>query len=418
MTRLITDLMLAAFVIALGIGVASTIIKRRYRRMSEPAVKPQHGADEDTPRKLLIGTSETKPAISLEIIDGMPIDYANAKPVELPAQTISRLSPLLQGFPTAVLSGMSGSPKLMVVEIAGPLTEAANVPGGYRAFSMGAKGIREHATLFKPEVLQTAAGAATAWQLASMVVAQKHLAEISARLNEIKVEIANISSFLGEERHAQITGAYGYFRQVFGPLANGEHDPAVRQQIEHHEANLIKVQEHLFEEFERRSQAKVTSNEWFGIRDTAQAIQKNLDDLANIATTLMLCIRIRVSGWLMLSLFPGNHKLKDARRQDILQAIEIVTSKMPDLSSNFEEEMDKIHSFWKTEEARISRLNLRQRRKKIINFVDTGAEDGRELIRTCEATVQKYLKPSRVYLEIQDGQIVGSRQMAQHSAPT
>jgi hypothetical protein len=132
---------------------------------------------------------------------------------------------------------------------------------------MGAKGISEQATLFKPETLQMAAGAAMAWQLVSMVVAQKHLADINAKLKVIKTELVNISRFLSEERRAQITGAYGYFQQVFGSVAKGERDQAVRQQVEDHEANLIKVQEHLFEEFARKSQSSASSDEWFGTKN-------------------------------------------------------------------------------------------------------------------------------------------------------
>ncbi|MGC8732806.1 MAG: hypothetical protein ACP5RC_11190, partial [Halothiobacillaceae bacterium] len=383
----------AAFFMALGAWIGRAVIKRRYGRiapvqkpaprpiaappMSVPAVKPQQGVEEDAPRKLVIGASEAEPVMSLEILNSAPRDYAMAKPVQLPAQTISRLSPLLQGFPTAVLGAMSGSSKLMVVEMAGPLTEAANVPGGFRAFSMGAKGISEHATLFKPETLQMAAGAAMAWQLVSMVVAQKHLADINAKLKDIQTELAHISRFLNEERRAQITGAYGYFQQVFGSVAKGERDPAVRQQIENHEANLIMVQEHLFEEFTRKLKSSVSSDEWFGTEKLTQAIGTKLEDLDDLTRDLMVCARTRVAGWLVLSLYPGNQALKDARRQDILHAMERVTSATQHLSSDIETEINRISSWLNKESTLQERRNsLRLKRDGILQSVARSTEDG------------------------------------------
>jgi hypothetical protein len=66
----------------------------------------------------------------------------------------------------------------MEVVINGDLVRAAD-GHGFRAIAMGAKGVREHARLFEVKNLQNVVNAAAVWQIASVLVAQKHLADIS-----------------------------------------------------------------------------------------------------------------------------------------------------------------------------------------------------------------------------------------------
>jgi chlorite dismutase len=130
----------------------------------------------------------------------------------------------------------------------------------------------------------------------------------------------------------------------------------------------------------------------------------------------MVCIRTRVAGWLVLSLYPGNQALKDTRRQDILQAMERVTSATKHLSSDIENEISQMSSWLNKESTLQERRNsLRQKRDGILLSAETSAKDGQLLIRRGEALVLEYLKPSRFYLDIQDGQIIGARQMMQRS---
>lgn len=49
----------------------------------------------------------------------------------------------------------------------------------------------------------------------------------------------------------------------------------------------------------------------------------------------------------------------------------------------------------------------------MMQSVEINAKDGRQLIHKGDAIVLEYLKPTRFYLDIKDGQIVGARQMLQ-----
>ena len=67
----------------------------------------------------------------------------------------------------------------MEVVINGDLVQASD-GDGLRAFAMESGHIKEHARLFDVQKLQNAINAAAIWQVASVVVAQKHLANASA----------------------------------------------------------------------------------------------------------------------------------------------------------------------------------------------------------------------------------------------
>ncbi|MEI6934131.1 hypothetical protein ACOQLP_30475, partial [Klebsiella pneumoniae] len=97
---------------------------------------------------------------------------------------ISRLSPLLQTLPSLATSAHVASHQYMEVIINGPLASVKDGPG-FRGFSLGEKGIKEHAVLLNPDKLSQLVNAGMLLNVASAVLAQKHLADISKKLTEI-----------------------------------------------------------------------------------------------------------------------------------------------------------------------------------------------------------------------------------------
>lgn len=128
----------------------------------------------------------------------------------------------------------------MEVVIDGALVRASD-GNGFRAMSMGADGIREQARLFEAGDLTNLVNAAAVWQLASVVVAQKHLADISEKLTEIKEAVTSISDFLDAERRSVIQGTYQYLSQACEVLTQGELSPAIRLELESCERELLCV---------------------------------------------------------------------------------------------------------------------------------------------------------------------------------
>ena len=119
------------------------------------------------------------------------------------SKVVSRLiEPLMQVAPSVGTAVMAGNSKLMEVVINGPLL-AASDGNGLRAIAKAGKGF-EHARLFEPKNLQNVANAAAIWQIVSAVVAQKHLADISATLQRMENKVASIQASLEDARYAVI----------------------------------------------------------------------------------------------------------------------------------------------------------------------------------------------------------------------
>lgn len=137
-----------------------------------------------------------------------------------------------------------------------PLDKLANAKDGdgLRAIILGNKGISENARLYSPEKLQNLINSGALFNLASILVAQKHLADINEKLDEINDNLKDIKEWLQEERKAKITSAYKESCRTYNyHLAKGEkisaeeenllvnHLKDVQQVYDHIQSDLKKV---------------------------------------------------------------------------------------------------------------------------------------------------------------------------------
>jgi uncharacterized protein YaaW (UPF0174 family) len=137
---------------------------------------------------------------------------------------ISRLSPLLQTLPSLATSAHVASHQYMEVIINGPLASVKDGPG-FRGFSLGEKGIKEHAVLLNPDKLNQLVNAGMLLNVASAVLAQKHLADISKKLTEIVEAVREVSAFQNNERKSEIIGAIQYLQQITPVVLRGNAHP-------------------------------------------------------------------------------------------------------------------------------------------------------------------------------------------------
>lgn len=277
--------------------------------------------DESGSSLVVLGTEDDKPLVTITPIQTIP---AKATKVDPSATGISRLAPLLQAVPGAAVFGEAASSKIMQVVIDGPLTAAADGQG-YRAFTMGAKGIKAHARLFEPERLQNLVTSAAMFQIASAVVAQKHLADISAKLTELKLGVDNIAEFLESQRKSQITGALKYLGQVAGMLHAGEQDEAVRIELESIERELGSIHDHLNDEFSRLITyvTELSAPGLFGTSaDLTQQLKHAQEKADRIVEEWKLCMSARWVSCGLLAQLGGRGKLISSREESIRKEIE------------------------------------------------------------------------------------------------
>lgn len=157
---------------------------------------------------------------------------------------ISRLSPLLQTLPSLATSAHVASHQYMEVIINGPLASVKDGPG-FRGFSLGEKGIKEHAVLLNPDKLSQLVNAGVLLNVVSAVLAQKHLADISKKLTEIVEAVHEVSAFQNNARKSEIIGAIQYLQQITPTVLEGQCSPAIRQKLEDIEVQFSALQAHL-----------------------------------------------------------------------------------------------------------------------------------------------------------------------------
>lgn len=358
---------------------------------------------------LVVGTSEEAPVLSLARISEPPL--VNWNPVT-GDDGIGRLNPLLQGVPSLATAGEVATGKYMEVVINGPLLKAKGQEG-YRLITM-IDGKPSHGTLLDPSRLSTIVNAAALLQVASVAVAQKHLADISRKLSEIKASVDRILRFQKDERCAHIEGAISYFDQIAQSIWSGEQSKTFRDQIEAHENQLLKVQAHLMKDIRRESEATlhVKDGDTFGSKGMEDAIRRHQKLLDELYQDLLLCVRARAFGWQLLVAYPGEEDLKEKRKRQIEKAIESL-AESGDLLSGTQATMWKkvkaMSAFWNRDVTVNERkLSLMKWNDRLVAEVSQGREQITRDLRAAEVAIAQQFQPMTLWVKIENEQIVAT----------
>ncbi|KGQ19769.1 hypothetical protein LF41_2271 [Lysobacter dokdonensis DS-58] len=246
----------------------------------------------------------------------------SAKRLDVEKVGISRLSPLLQAAPTAALANEVSGERFMKVVVNGPLTLAKD-GNGFRGFVQGTDGkITEHVRLFDGD-LSKVVNAAAVFNVASMALAQKHLADISARLDDIQQGVDQISTFQKRQRQAEIVSATQYLRQIADSVMAGEIRDVFEKQLESMELSLLGVQNHLHADIEgliaEASSAKDDGK--FGMtvfRDKLTGLQGDFDEVVHL---WKLCVAARMMACRLLCNFPETRHSVEGREKRIRENV-------------------------------------------------------------------------------------------------
>ncbi|WP_279205053.1 hypothetical protein [Obesumbacterium proteus] len=211
----------------------------RLATQSSPATMPALTYDQ----RWGFGLDINQPALTVSTIPPSELISTEAMQ-EQDITGISRLSPLLQTLPSLATSAHVASHQYMEVIINGPLANVKDGPG-FRGFSLGEKGIKEHAVLLNPDKLNQLVNAGMLLNVASAVLAQKHLADISKKLTEIVEAVREVSAFQNNARKSEIIGAIQYLQQITPVVLEGQCSLAIRQKLEDIEVQFSALQAHL-----------------------------------------------------------------------------------------------------------------------------------------------------------------------------
>lgn len=410
------------FILLLGILliVAGTwlIIRRRKHRHNQPkstSVVKNPGfleikkTESKVPDRIVIGSNPQLPVMTI-----LPVSenkgLSNLKKLDTNGdKSISRLGAALQAIPSLLVAGEASGKTLMEVVINGDMVRAAD-GNGLRAFAMNGNKISENARLFEVDKLQNLINAAAIWQVASVVVAQKHLAEISKKLDEIKAGVEHISQFLENQRKARILSAYDYIGEIYLSIKNCEISSSSQIELERCERDLSEIQYHLEMEFRQKIDKKVEHTETWGTEQLTNDIGKKISDLEAISADIAICLKTRIAAWHVLSLFPGNYQHK-ARQESILKSIRSFSELAPYFEEKITSEVDSIDSMWnKSNTLSERRHNLRNKYTSATYSLGDVANKNLEYVSKSADLLLEKDQPTHMYLEFENGSLIGARQ--------
>jgi uncharacterized protein YaaW (UPF0174 family) len=267
-----------------------------------------------------IGMTADRPIVSASILVNSDWKTSARAVDRTHAAGIDRLAPILQAVPGLGAAVQQSGSEYVRVVVNGPLAAAAD-GNGLRGFVHDGKHVTEHARFYEDAKLQNLVNSAALFNIASAVVAQKHLADISERLEAIEKGVAAIHSFLKDARLAEVNGAVAYLRQVAGPVMTGAQTPSIRQKLEDFEASLISIQHHLESDLRELRDSIQTMKDpgKLGTSGMAAALQDQQPKLLELIDQWTLCHSARMAACQLVSAFPGEETLVQARRQALAE---------------------------------------------------------------------------------------------------
>jgi len=316
---------------------------------------------------------------------------------------------MMQAIPGILVAEQHAGRHLMEVVINGDLIRAADGVG-FRAMARGVNGISENARLFDPANLSTLVNAGAVWQVASVLVAQKHLADISAKLKSIETGIERLGAFLDSERRSRITGTYSYLEQLYSALNSGHLPMQAAIELESAERDLLSIFDHLSAEYSQELERLAADGDTFGTEDLTNRAVAKVKRLENLASDLQLCLQVRTAAWYVLAVLPDVHGLQQARRRSIEDARGRLLELAESGTAVARAESTRIKSFWNKEET------LQVRRQQVLSAgaelhlgIKRGVSAATTELQTMVRALDDSSKPMKLLLAVEDGHVVETR---------
>lgn len=415
MSILISCLFLFVFV-AGYIGFKAIQNKRTMRPTISPSSPPPLALStestqvaEDEFSEIVLQDGNGNSLISVSVI---PKTQLELKRLDINTTKISKLGPILGALPTLAVSQAAHGDSLMRVIVNGVLAPSKQIEGALMPMVRGENGkFVEQAKLLKPGNLQNIAKLAAVWQIASVVVAQGHLADIGKKLKAIESSIGSIESFLKEQRLSVITGTLEYLSQVHSAIQIGELNPIVRDKLESIEIDLLRVQNHLQNEV-KILHARISSIEdpnMFGAEGLKDAIKKHQMEIGNSLKCWMLCVNTRIANWQVLSAYPEEYEIKLIRKQSIVDAIQVMAQLIPEMEENMGEKIGTVRATFFNFDQTLTdyRIELGKNFDDVVKEHDNVSQGARVSLDQIEKRLVSYeTTPLVLGVRIDNGQVV------------
>jgi len=364
--------------------------------VTTPALEPER------PTRITVAVGDEQ-VLSLAVLDPAKATNLTKDASPLDMKMFGRmLEPVMQVAPSMAVAAQAGSKQLMEVVINGPLVAAAD-GNGFRAMTMGPDGIRENALLFQPQGLQNLANAAMVWQLASVIVAQKHLADISATLKRVESKVDGIQFMLDEERSALITSCLNYINTTLDAMQKGEFLERTREKLEDFDVELDRAGLALVQRIRRDAKLELEKDTVGCEGEYKSALAKH-GALAERLQELVTCLEVRLANWYLCALYPDRSKMLEGRLEQIKSFVAETRELQQLIENTVNADCMKIDATFTLDET------IAERRKHVRSEAETGTKALSSGTQRCKVILKRIEQaaldhgaPSRILVELAEG---------------
>lgn len=296
---------------------------------------------------IIIGEDEKHPLIEISA------QYSKQEKVYKRIPHLDALSNIAsvaaQAAPALMTAAEIANKHIMEVVIHGDLAKAAD-GNGLRAFSRATNGgITEHARLYHADSLSKLVNAAAVWQIASVIVAQKHLADINKKLEALQNSVNRIYDFQQTERKTRIQAIFDSLKEKmdFLSIANPEQRKIILNAsiLSKYDDDLKQIYLHLKADLEKYGLQKVEHKEMFGTADLKADIEKKVNEVNELAELAFLCLSLRLICCHLINHLGDMDVFKELLQERIVQELEHLKLLNTRIQENITTEINSMSSF-------------------------------------------------------------------------
>lgn len=359
-------------------------------RAARPDLAPHSG-------ELVIPDANGEPALSVMAVSqpdgGAWLDDAQIR------QALGSLSGLVPVLPSASAAFLNATHRYMqvVVRPGHDLISAADGIG-LRAVTQtaGKPGIGGAARLFDPASLTAAINLTAVLAIASFVVGQMHMVEISRQLREIKQIVSDIKNFQTTQRRSEIEGAIDYLDGLSRRMRRGERPEQAKIEIESIDRNLLNLRRHLFSDVDILINKFSDGNyihENIGTSGINQKIEKHIGELSSIFFDLTLCLRAQCYNAVLQSCYAGEELAARERLQDRQKDLAALRKALGDFDINARARIQTLDALTD------SQATLNERKYRRLSEVNALCSTASGMIKTTEADADAVIRRIRASQE-------------------
>lgn len=265
--------------------------------------------------------------------------------------------------------------------------------------------------------------AAAVWQIASVVVAQKHLADISERLDGIVSSINRVERKLDAQRRGALMGAMDTLKEVSKPILEGEHTPSNRQTLEDQYQKMMDKKHEIYQLLKERIEdlPNLQDTQTFGAADFPEKIREEIVAIETLFQEGLLCSRVRFQAWSLLTVLPGEPHLKKERYRAIAQDFGQEFSPQG-LRSAFEQNITDV--IMRVDSKMVFKSTLANHRMELTKILrstqtelDSDIQAEHALITEAAALLEDATQPTRLIVKTQGTQVIAFKHLPANKMP-